>query len=116
MISIEDSSEPFRAFFGALLSCVKGISVDASTFDPHMELDIITEQEEEDRGPPSEGDVGDGSGAFRGRTSKGIVTEPTLARNRARDVDNDSGLMVRPFLHYHLSHCLTHPPRLLRLP
>jgi hypothetical protein len=110
MISIEDSSEPFRAFFGALLSCIESISVDASTFDPHMELDTITEQEEEDQGPPSEGDVSDGSGAFRGRISKGTVTMPPLTRKRARDGDNDSGLMVRLFLHCHLSCCLTHPP------
>lgn len=39
--SIENSSEPFRAFLGAVLSVKNGVPVQASTFDPEMKLDDI---------------------------------------------------------------------------
>src|SRR5258708_417285 len=100
MISIKDSSIPFRAFLGAILSEIMGVPVERSTFDPHMDFDIIEEGEDEDPGPLSEGDLSDGSGAYRGgASSKRTATKPPLTRKRARDGDNESGLMVRPFLH-----------------
>ena len=46
MISIENSSEPFRALFGAVLSVVKSVSVETSEFSPGMELDVIPEEQE----------------------------------------------------------------------
>jgi hypothetical protein len=100
MISIKDSSQPFRAFLGAILSEMKGVSVEPSTFDPDMELDTIVEEEYEDPGPLSEGDTGNSSGAYRDSSSKGTATKPPLTRKRARDEGNESGLMVR-FMHCH---------------
>jgi hypothetical protein len=41
LISINDSSVPFRAFLGALLSVFKGGVVEASTFDDGQTLDAI---------------------------------------------------------------------------
>ena len=40
-ITIKDSSEPFRAFLGAILSVIKGVPVERSTYSSDMELDII---------------------------------------------------------------------------
>jgi hypothetical protein len=103
MISIEDSSEPFQVFLGAILSTIKGVSVQPSTFNPRMKLEYIIE--DEDPGPLPEDDIGNGSGAYRSSSSKGTATKPSLSRGikRARDEGSESGLMVRPFLHFHLS-------------
>jgi hypothetical protein len=101
MISIEGSSAPFRAFFGAILSEIDDVSVEPSTFDPNMELDIISEKvevENEDKGPLPEGDINDGSGPY-----KGTATKPPLTSRQGAHEGSDSDLMVRPFLHYHLS-------------
>src|ERR1700728_733577 len=57
LISIENSSEPFRAFLGAILSVIKGVPVDPSEYSPDMELDTITEE-----GPLSEDDIDDYQG------------------------------------------------------
>lgn len=43
IISIEDSSVPFRAFLGAILSVVEDVPVEPSDFGPHMQLDTIVE-------------------------------------------------------------------------
>jgi hypothetical protein len=101
MINIQDSSEPFRAFLGAILSVVTGVSVEPSTFNPHMELDIIIEEEEEDPGFLPEDDIENGSRAYRGGSSKGTATKSPLTRGikHSRDEGNESGLMVCPFLH-----------------
>ena len=90
--SIEDSSEPFRAFLGAILFVVKGVVVGPSTFDPAMEFDTI---EEEDPGVLSENDIDGNSGAYRGRLSTGTPRGPPSTRNRA----TESGLMARPSLY-----------------
>jgi hypothetical protein len=110
MISIEGSSEPFRAFFGAILSVIKGVPVSPSTRDPEMKLDTIIEDQDQDTGPLRENDLDDGSGAYRGNSSKGTGTKTrTSSRlanrlgNRAQDEGDESGLMVCPFLRYHLS-------------
>ena len=106
MISIKDSSQPFRSFLGAILSVTEGVSVDPSTFDPDMELDTIIEEDEDPSSPP-EDDVSDGTGGYQGSSSQAATTERPLTRatKRARYIyeDNESGLMVRPFLHCHLS-------------
>ncbi len=91
--SIEDSSEPFRAFLGAILSVVEGVPVEPSTFN--VELDIIIE-EDEDPGVLSENDIDDNSGAYRGRSSTGTARDPPLTRNRARDQAMEPELMARP--------------------
>lgn len=103
IISIEDSSEPFRAFLGAVLSVINNASVDPSAFNPDMELDTIIE--DEDEGPLSEDDIDDGSGAYLGSSSKETSTDPpvTRGRKRPRDESTESGLMVCPFLDCYLS-------------
>ena len=60
-ITIRDSSEPFRAFLGAILSVVKDVPVERSAYSSDMELDTIIEEEEDD-GPLPEDD----SGAYSG--------------------------------------------------
>jgi hypothetical protein len=88
MISIKDSSEPFRAVLGAILSVVQGASVDSSTFSPDMQLDTIVEDVD-----VPENDIGDDSGAYRGSSGRG----PLTARHRGHE-NTESELMVRPFL------------------
>src|ERR1700731_2519349 len=82
MISIEDSSVPFRAFLGAILSIVKGIRVAPSEFNPEMQLDTIIE--DRDEGPLPEGDIDDNSGAYPSGSNKGISINPPMTRSRAR--------------------------------
>jgi hypothetical protein len=97
--SIENSSEPFRAFLGAILSVIEGVAVESSAFNPDMELDIIIE-EDDDPGILPEDDIGDSSGAYPGSSSTGTATGPPLTRGRkrARDEGTESGLMVRSCL------------------
>ena len=98
--SIEDSSEPFRAFLGAILSVITGAAVRPSAFNPDMELDTIIE-EDDDPGILPEDDIGDRSGAYPGISSTGTATDLPLTRGRkrARDEGSESGLMVRPCLY-----------------
>ena len=46
--SIKDSSEPFQAFFGVILSVVKDVPVErtSSSYSSDMELDIIKEEDD----------------------------------------------------------------------
>lgn len=68
-ISIENSSEPFRAFLGALLSVVKDVPVESSAYNPTILLDTI--EEEQDDGPLPEYDIDDRPGEHQG--SSGIT-------------------------------------------
>jgi len=45
IISIKDSSEPFGAFLGAILSIFNDVSVEPSAFNSDIELDTITEED-----------------------------------------------------------------------
>ena len=94
-ISIKDSSEPFRALLGAILSVLNGTHIEPSTFDPDMELDTITE--DTDEGPLSEHDIDDCSGAYQGGSCQS-TTEPLVTRSRARGDNAEPGLMVCPFV------------------
>ena len=46
-ISIEESSEPFRAFLGAILSVVKDVPVESSAYNPYIQLDTIEEEQDD---------------------------------------------------------------------
>ena len=46
MLSIEDSSKPFQAFLGAILSVKNQVPVQTSIFNPDMKLDDISEEED----------------------------------------------------------------------
>lgn len=91
MCSIEDSSEPFRAFLGALLSVLEDVPVDPSIFNPAMKPDVILE--EVDYGPLPEDDIDDGSGAYRGSSNTTISSKRPATRGHEAA---ESGLMVRP--------------------
>ena len=98
IISIEDSSEPFRALLGAILSVLKGTHIEPSTFNPDMQLDTIIE--ETDDGPQPEDDTDGHSGVNQGRPSTGGATKPPMTHSRARVAGH--GLMVCPFVGSHL--------------
>ncbi|KAI9464522.1 hypothetical protein BJY52DRAFT_1145192 [Lactarius psammicola] len=83
--SIENSSEPFRAFLGAILSIIKAVPVQTSVFNPDMELDIIPE--EVDNGP--EDDIVDGSGADISSNVPSTRSRATTSREAT-----ESGLMI----------------------
>jgi hypothetical protein len=53
-ISIENSSAPFRAFIGAILSVVKGVAVQSSAYSSDMEFDTINGEEVEDGSTPKD--------------------------------------------------------------
>jgi hypothetical protein len=97
--TIKDSSEPFRAFLGAILSVVKDVPVERSAYNSDMELDII--EEEEDDGPLPEDDIGDDSGAYHGSSGGRATTSYPATRSR-EDENTESDLIVRLFLDRYL--------------
>jgi hypothetical protein len=89
VISIKDSSLPFRAFLGAVLSVIKGVSVEPSESNPDLQLDTIFKNE--DDGPLPEDDVDDGSGAYPG--SAEVSANPPMTRS-ANHENAELGLMA----------------------
>jgi hypothetical protein len=93
MISIRDSSVPFRAFFGALLSVIEDVPVPPSESIPDQQLDPILE--ETDDGPSPEDDIDDGSGVYSGNAGAASVNYPmTPSRTRANQGNTKSELMA----------------------
>jgi hypothetical protein len=88
-ISIEDSSEPFRALLGAILSVIKDVPVKQNEFNPALQFDLIVEEKITD--PLPEDDIKDQSGSYQG--SLGEEVQRDL---HTREM-NESGLMVRSF-------------------
>lgn len=74
MINIDDSSVPFRALFGAMLSVVKNVPVEPTEFNPNMELDTLKEQDE---GPSPEDYIDDRSP----HSGSLIANDPPNTRN-----------------------------------
>ena len=72
-ITTKDSSEPFRAFLGAILSVLKGVYIEPSTFNPNMQFHTIVEDTVD--GPLPE-HTNDHSGAYLHNSSKGGANEP----------------------------------------
>jgi hypothetical protein len=101
-ISIKDSSEPFRAFLGAVLSVVKDVPVESSAYSLNMQLDTI--EEDEDNGPEPEDDIYDDPGGYPGSSGRGAVTGSLKTRSRIHDGhgNTESELMVGPFLGQYL--------------
>ena len=97
MISIDDSSVPFRALLGAILSVVKKIPVEPTEFNPNMELDTLVQKQAE--GPLPEDDIDYGS-AYSPSLGEEIANDPPNTRNRHRTGQRkaESGLMVCPCL------------------
>ncbi|KAF8461811.1 kinase-like domain-containing protein [Russula ochroleuca] len=90
MISIKDSSEPFRAFLGSILSIIEGEPVEPSQFDPSMQLDTI--MEDTDDGPLPEDDIDDGSGVYVGSSS--TSNPPMMTCSQAAHENINPGLMI----------------------
>ena len=114
-ISIRNSSEPFWAFLGAILSILKGAHIEPSTFNPNIQLDTLIE--ETDKGPLHADDIDDHSGVYLGSPSKGGATGPMMTCYHAGHDNAEPELMVCPFvgsyllcgwLIYSLPHPLTH--------
>ena len=77
LITMQDSSVPFRAFLGAILSVVKGGVVEDSVFNDPQTLDTIEEDAPGEEGSSSSNsDGGDDSGACRGRSGEGSADRP----------------------------------------
>ena len=97
MISIDDSSVPFRALLGAILSVVKKVPVEPTEFNPNMELDTLVQKQAE--GPSPEDDIDYGS-ADSPSLGEEIANDPPNTRNRHRTGQRkaESGLMVCPCL------------------
>jgi hypothetical protein len=99
LTSIENTSEPYRAFLGAILSDIKGIAVAPSPFNPDMELDSVVE-EDKDKVPgiPPQDDIDHGSGGFPDSSSTGTARDLSLTSccgcKHICDEDTESGLMV----------------------
>ncbi|KAI9465415.1 hypothetical protein BJY52DRAFT_1202193 [Lactarius psammicola] len=91
--SIENSSEPFRALLGAILSVLGNVHVQPSEFNPNMVLDIIPE--EEDDGHLPEDDTDDGSGPYLGSARTTTSSKvPTTRSHATTSNDTESGLMI----------------------
>src|SRR5579863_9074025 len=93
-ISIEESSEPFRAFLGAILSVVKDMPVEPCAYNPNIELDTI--EKEQDGGPLPEY----GSGEYQVSSGRGADTGSPMTHSRARNSrgNTESELLVHTFL------------------
>ena len=89
-ISIKDSSEPLQTFLGGILSALKGVHIEPSTFNPDMQLNTIIE----DVGPVPGDDIDDNPGAYLGSSGKGGKTNPPITRSRAGRDNAEPGLMV----------------------
>jgi hypothetical protein len=102
-ISIEDSSEPFRAFLGAILSVVKDVPIESSTYSPDMGLDTI--EEEDDDCPSPEYDIDDGPGAYQDSSGREAATGSPTTRSHAGGghKNTESQLIVHLFLGRYLS-------------
>ena len=72
LITMEDTSVPFRALLGAVLSLVKGRVVEASVFSEPQTIDTIEEEAPGEEGSPSFGpDGNDDSGEYRCPSGEG---------------------------------------------
>jgi hypothetical protein len=112
--SIENSSEPFRAFLGAILSVVKGVPVESSAYNSDMEFDTI--KEKANKGPLPEHDIDDGSESYQGSSGGGAATGRPMTRAHGRHENTEFDLMVRAFPCRYLSLGLLITLRLLHLP
>jgi len=119
LITMEDSSVPFRTLLGAILSVVKGGVVDASVFDDNQILNTTNKKEE--KGSESTFDADGGSREYKGCSGQEPAGPGPFTHKHAQDGSNKAALMVWPFcapfplngpseIHldrcHHLPHCL----------
>ena len=101
VLEIVNSSIPFRAYLGALLSVVKNVPVQQSSFPVDAELDTLEEDPDEDEDEAvSDGDHGYTSDEYKppgGGSADGAgATTPPMTRSHrgAGGGNGDSELMV----------------------
>jgi hypothetical protein len=105
---MKNSSEPFRAFLGAILSVHKGIPVPASALNTDMGP-FITVTEEDGNGHLPEDDTNDGTGPYKYSSTSTIIPKVpmTCSQTATSGQAPGPGLLVRPipsgFLSAHLS-------------
>jgi hypothetical protein len=98
MIDMKNSSAPFRAYFGALLSIVKNIPAKPTIYPTGLVLDMFPEEEEDedpaDESPyePSDGESGPSAGGGDSSRSPMIRSRRKAQGDDVNDADN--GLMV----------------------
>ena len=92
VFTIQDSSEPFRALLGAVLSVKTGVSVQESAYHPYTDLGII--DEEVDDGPLPEDDIDDGSGPYHNHSRTSVSPSVPMTRSHI-NMQSTAGLMVR---------------------
>ena len=114
-ISINHSSEPFRAYLGAILSVIKCVSVEPSENTPALELDPISEAEEEEESNDGPYENDNDSGPCVDSSSEGIATDPAVTHRHGCTDHQSTGLMVSSWLLLSMNK-LTHLLRLLHLP
>jgi hypothetical protein len=97
-ISIESSSEPFRAFLGAILSVLKDVPVESSAYNPTILLDTF--EEEQDDGPLPEYGIDDGPGEYQGSSGRETDTGSPTTRSRTHNShgNTEPELLVHTFL------------------
>jgi hypothetical protein len=104
--SIEDSSEPFRALLGAMLSVYNNVSVPASVLSVDMGYGDDIPEKDEGNGPVTEDGTDDGSGPHVDGSSTSTLTSKvsmTSSRTAAGGQAPGFELMVRPILSHSLS-------------
>ena len=97
MISIDNSSLPFRALLGAILSVVKKIPVGPTNFSPNIKLDTIDDGG--DGGPLPEDNI-DGRTVYSASSGEEMANSPPNTRSShcAGQRKAESGVMVCPML------------------
>ncbi|KAH9066452.1 hypothetical protein EDB87DRAFT_1554143, partial [Lactarius vividus] len=88
--SIENNSQPFRAFLGAILSTLNGVPVRPSVYNSRMRLDRIPEDRED--GPLPEDDIDDSLGAYGGTLRTAVPSRGPITRSRAGTSRQAAGL------------------------
>jgi len=95
-ISTENSSEPFRAYLGAILSAVKDVSVKSSnTIASDMPIDGIVNADKYSL--PKNG-IGNDSATHRGSSSDETAADSPTTYDHVGQEKTVSELMVHPFL------------------
>jgi hypothetical protein len=96
-ISIQESSEPFRAFLSAILSVIKDVPVESSAYNPNIEL--VTIEEEQDDGALCEDDIDDSS-EYQDSSGRGANTGSPMTHSREPNSrgNTESDLLVHTFL------------------
>jgi hypothetical protein len=103
--SIENSSEQFRAFLGAVFSVQNAVPVETSAFDPEIILDNISEGMDYAHFP--EEDIVGSSGACGPTDVPSMVPTIPSRTITSGHAEEPAGLMVRPISGHFLINWLT---------